>query len=81
MSKLISQYLHFDSINSNYITDVNNTSGNTKNCFKTVFPMTIALKKIKKVHLKSVEITIGFPNIRTGSINLYFKWYNLHYNT
>ena len=67
MSKLISQYLHFDSINSNYITDVNNTSGNTKNCFKAVFPMTIALKKIKKVHLKSVEMSVGFPNIRTGS--------------
>ena len=69
MSNLRTQYLHFDSINSNYIYDVNNTSGNTTNCFKTVFPMTCSFRKIKKVWLKSVEATIGFPNIRTGSTN------------
>ena len=71
MSKIISQYLHFDSIAANYITDTNNTSGNTSNCFKAVFPMTVSFRKIKKVWLKSVEMVVGFPNIRTGSTNTF----------
>lgn len=69
MNKLLTQYLHFDSINSKNTYDANNTSTNTTNCFKTVFPMTVSFRKIKKVWLKSVELTVGFPNIRTGSTN------------
>jgi hypothetical protein len=70
MNNIMKQYLHFDSINSKYIYDANNTSGNTSNPFKTVFPMTTTFRKIKRVFLKSVEMTTGFPNIRTGSTNI-----------
>ena len=65
------QFLHFDSIASKYIYDPNNTSGNTSNAYKAVFPMTVSFRKIKKVYLKSLEMTIGFPNIRTGSTNVF----------
>ena len=70
-NKLVNQMLHFDSINSSYIYDVNNTSTNTSNCYKAVFPMTQTYRKIKKVWLKSFELTVGFPNIRKGSTNIF----------
>ena len=68
-NNIIKQYLHFDSISSKYIYDQNNTTGNTQNAFKSTFSLTSSFRKIKKVWLKSVEITTGFPNIRTGSTN------------
>ena len=69
-NNIIKQYLHFDSIAAKYIYDTNNTSGNTSNCYKATFPLTTTFRKIKRVWLKSVEITTGFPNIRTGSTNI-----------
>ena len=69
-NNIIKQYLHFDSIAAKYIYDSNNTSGNISNCYKAVFPLTTTFRKIKRVWLKSVEITTGFPNIRTGSTNI-----------
>ena len=81
-TNLISQYLHFDSINSSYIYDSKNTSGNTSNCFKATFPMTQAFRKIKRVWLKSLEMPINFPNIRTGSTNtLIFTMNGTKYTT
>ena len=70
-NKIITQFLHFDSIASKYIYDVNNTSTNTSNCYKAVFPMTQSFKNIKRVWLKSVEMVVGFPNIRTGSTDTF----------
>lgn len=64
---LKSQYLHFDSTYSTYISDPTNTSGNMSNCYKSMYTTVQSLKNIKRVHLKSVELPIGFVNIRTGS--------------
>ena len=61
------QFLHFDSANANYITDVNNTSTSTSNPYKSQFSMNQTFRKIKRVYLKSLELPIGFSNVRTGS--------------
>ena len=70
-NNIIKKYLHFDSIAAKYIFDTNNTSGNTQNAYKAIFPLTTTFRKIKRVWLKSVEITTAFPNIRTGSTNTF----------
>ena len=64
---LKSQYLHFDSLYSNYLTDPVNTSGNTYNCYKAQYTTNQSFRNVKMVHLKSVELPVGFFNIRTGS--------------
>ena len=69
-----SQFLHFDSASATYITDLSNTTGNTSNPYKALFPMNQSFRRIKRVYLKSCELPIGFSNIRTGSTNtLTFK--------
>jgi hypothetical protein len=65
--QLKKQFLHFDSINSTYITNVNNTSKNTNNAFHCRFAMNQTFRNVKNIHLTSVEMPIGFSNVRTGS--------------
>ena len=70
----VSQFLHFDSAAATYITDATNTTGNSSNPYKALFPMNQSFRRIKRVYLKSCELPIGFSNIRTGSTNtLNFK--------
>ena len=61
------QYLHFDSINSTYIVDPNNTTGVVVGAYKAQYSMNQSFKKLKRVYLMSVELPVGFVNIRTGS--------------
>ena len=61
------QFLHFDSASSKYITDLYNTSTVTYNPYKTIFPMSQTFSRIKRVYLSTMEIPIGFTNVRTGS--------------
>ena len=70
----LSQFLHFDSAAATYIVDTANTTGNTSNPYKALFPMNQSFNKIKRVYLKSCELPIGFSNIRKGSTDtLNFK--------
>lgn len=70
----VSQFLHFDSAASTYITDATNTTGNSSNPYKALFPMNQSFRNIKRVYLKSCELPIGFSNIRKGSTDtLAFK--------
>ena len=48
------EFLHFDSINSIYNTD----------CYDTTFYLNNSLRSVNKIYLKSVEMGIGFNNIR-----------------
>lgn len=64
-----SQFLHFDSAQATYITDATNTTGNSSNPYKALFPMNQSFRRIKRVYLKSTELPIGFSNVRTGSTN------------
>ena len=61
------QFLHFDSASSRYITDLYNTSTVSNNPYKAVFPMNQTFSRIKRVYLSTVEMPVGFSNIRTGS--------------
>ena len=65
------QNLHFDSAYATYLTDLNNTSGNVSNCYKALFLTNQTFRNVKRVHLKSVEIPIGFVNVRTGSTDTF----------
>ena len=70
----LNQFLHFNSASATYITDNSNTTGNSSNPYKALFPMNQSFRKIKRVYLKSCELPIGFSNIRTGSTDtLSFK--------
>ena len=48
------QFLHFDTINSTYKTDSYNTS----------FKLSTVLQRVSRVYLKSIELPIGFSNVR-----------------
>ena len=61
------QFLHFDSASANYINDPLSTSGSTLNPYKAQFPMNQTFSKIRRVFLKSLELPVGFVNIRKGS--------------
>lgn len=61
------QFLHFDSASANYINDPLSTSGSTLNPYKAQFPMNQSFTKIKRVFLKSLELPVGFVNVRKGS--------------
>ena len=62
-----SQLMHFDSIYATYLPDTNSSSGVSSSPYRAQFVMNQAFFKVKRVALKSVEIPIGFANIRTGS--------------
>ena len=61
------QLTHFDSAYSTYITDTYNSSGNTRDPFKAVFNTNQTFRKVSRVALASVEIPVGFVNLRLGS--------------
>ena len=61
------QLLHFDSIYSIYLTDSNSATGNVSTPYRSQFFMNQTFRRIKRVSLKSVEIPVGFSNVRTGS--------------
>ena len=63
----ISQFLHFDSAAATYITDAQNTTGNSSNPYEAFFPMNQSFRKLKRVYLKSCELPVGFSNCRKGS--------------
>jgi len=49
------EYLHFDSINSTY---------NNLDCYDTTYYLNDSLRNINRIYLKSIELPIGFNNIR-----------------
>lgn len=61
------RFLHFDSANSSYVIDNNNTSTSTRNPYKAQYSMNQTFRKVKRVYLSSVEFPVGFANVRTGS--------------
>ena len=50
------QFLHFDTINSTYKTDSYNAS----------FKLAIPLQRVSRLYLKSIELPIGFCNVRNN---------------
>ena len=60
------KFLHFDSANSTYIVDQNNTSTVVRNPYKAQYIMNQTFRKVKRVYLSSVEFPVGFSNVRTG---------------
>ena len=61
------KFLHFDSANSTYIVDPNNTTTVARNPYKAQYIMNQIFRKVKRVYLSSVEFPVGFSNVRTGS--------------
>ena len=61
------QFLHFDSSTSTYLTDTNSSTGVTLTPYKALFPMNETYTKIKRVYLKSLEMPVGYTNVSTGS--------------
>ena len=63
---LQTQFLHFDSINAEYITDFNNLSG-TPNSYNSNYKLHTTFKNVERVYLTSLELPVGFVNVRKNS--------------
>ena len=63
--------IHFDSIRSSYINYTSNTSQNIINSGYTKFIIKNRIDKMKSISLKTFEIPIYFPNVRTGSTSTF----------
>ena len=61
------QLLHFDSLYATYLSDPNSSTGVGSTPYRAQFSMNQAFRKISRVHLKSIEIPVGFSNVRAGS--------------
>lgn len=61
------QLLHFDSIYATYLTDSNSATGNVSTPYRAQFFLNQTFRRIKRASLKSVEIPVGFSNVRNGS--------------
>ena len=66
---LLSQYLHFDSINAEYITDFSNLAG-VPNAYNCQFKNHSTFRNVERVYLTSLELPVGFVNVRKGSTNI-----------
>ena len=67
------QFLHFDSAFCKPVQTYDNSLNSFLDPFRAVFPMTIrGVGNIKRVYLKSVEMPIGFNNVRSGTNILKF---------
>jgi hypothetical protein len=64
---LKTQFLHFDSIYATQVSEQGSSTGNALTPYNAQFVMNQAFFKVKKIYLKSFEISIGFSNIRAGS--------------
>ena len=73
--------IHLDSRNSIYNTIFSSSTKTTKNCFNTNFKLNERFSNIKKITIKSLEIPIGFTNIRLGSTSMFsFNINSLKFN-
>ena len=61
------QLLHLDSVYATYLTDSNSSTGNTLTPYRAQFFMNQSFRRVKRVSLKSLELPVGFANVRTGS--------------
>lgn len=64
---LKTQFLHFDSANATYLTNLTDTTMCPANPYLAKYAMNQTFPHIKKVYLKSIELPIGFTNVRCGS--------------
>lgn len=70
-------FLNLDSLNANYNTSsINSTfSVDISNCltcanaFNAEYDLRVPLRNVKRIYLKSVELPIGFPNIRSSNLS------------
>ena len=63
--------IHFDSIKSTYINYTKNTTQNVLNSGYTKFNLKDRIENVRSISLKTFEIPIYFPNIRTGSTSTF----------
>ena len=54
------KFIHFDTINSTYKTD----------SYNTTFNLFMPLHRVSRIYLKSIEMPIGFSNIRSAYCNV-----------
>ena len=76
-----SSVLHFDTVNSTYVKNTTTTMSTTNDHpFNTVFKLQNPIRNVSRISLKSVEIPVLFPNIRTGSTDTFQFIYSRYAN-
>ena len=65
------QLVHFDSAYATYINDPYNSTGKTLTPFKAIFNTNQSFRNVSKISLVSVELPVGFVNIRKGATDTF----------
>lgn len=64
--KLRTQFLHFDSIHAQYVTDFSNNT-DVPNAYNCIFKTHTTFENVERVSLTCLELPVGFVNVRKGS--------------
>ena len=77
---LLSQFLHFDSISAEYNNDLS-VVGYVPNAYNCQFMNHSTFRNVERIYLTSIELPVGFVNVRKGSTDtLSFTLNNTIYN-
>jgi hypothetical protein len=69
-SHLKTQFLHFDSCFARYLTDFTNPFGQP-NAYNAQYSMHTLFKNVERIYLTSLELPVGFSNVRKGSTDTF----------
>jgi hypothetical protein len=69
-SHLKTQFLHFDSCFARYLTDFTNPSGQP-NAYNAQYSMHTLFRNVETIYLTSLELPVGFSNVRKGSTDTF----------
>lgn len=64
--KLKTQFLHFDSIHAQYVTDFSNNT-DVPNAYNCIFKTHTTFENVERVSLTGLKLPVGFVNVRKGS--------------
>ena len=72
--------IHLDSYNATLLSDPSNSSGVSKSFYNCQFKLNNSYKNVSKVGIKSLEMPIGFSNIRSGMNELKIYMLGVYYS-
>ena len=72
--------IHLDSYQSTQLTDLSNTSGISKSYYNVQFQLNNIYRNVRRFKLLSLELPVGFANVRKGLNELKMRIYGVNYS-
>ena len=72
--------VHLDSYTATQLTDNSNTSGISKSYYNVQFQLNNVYRNVRKVKLLSLELPVGFANVRPGLNEIKMLIYGVQYS-